>query len=108
EVFEGFRLPMAGRHNVQNALAAIAVADDVGMPMEAIREALAGFDGVQRRFTVRGHARGATLVDDYGHHPAEIRATLEGAKAAFPERRIVVCFQPHRYSRTHSLWEDFA
>ena len=108
EVFEGFRLPMTGRHNVQNALAAIAVADDVGMPMEEIRRALAEFDGVQRRFTIRGEARGATIVDDYGHHPAEIRATLQGARDAFPERRIVVCFQPHRYSRTRLLWEDFA
>lgn len=108
EVFEGFRLPMAGRHNVQNALAAIAVAEDVGMSMEEIRRSLATFGGVQRRFTVRGSAGGVTLIDDYGHHPAEIRATLEGAKAAFPDRRIVACFQPHRYSRTHTLWEEFA
>ncbi len=108
EVFPGFRLPMTGRHNVQNALAAIAVAEDVGMPIPAIRDALATFDGVQRRFTIRGEAAGAILVDDYGHHPAEIRATLEGAKAAFPERRIVVCFQPHRYSRTQLLWDDFS
>ncbi|MFO7156213.1 MAG: UDP-N-acetylmuramate--L-alanine ligase [Pseudomonadota bacterium] len=108
EVFEGFRVPMTGRHNVQNALAAIAVADDVGMPMEEIRQALASFDGVQRRFTVRGQVKGATVVDDYGHHPAEIRATLQGARDAFPERRIVVCFQPHRYSRTRLLWEEFA
>lgn len=108
ELIEGFRLPMAGRHNVQNALAAIAVAEDVGMPLEEIRASLANFGGVQRRFSVLGEAGGVVLVDDYGHHPAEIRATLEGAKAAFPTRNIVVCFQPHRYSRTHSLWEEFA
>src|SRR5690606_36413596 len=61
-----------------------------------------------RRFTLRGQAGGVIFVDDYGHHPAEIRATLEGAKAAFPERRIVACFQPHRYTRTHLLWEELA
>lgn len=108
EACGSFVLPMAGRHNVQNALAAIAVADDVGLSLEAIREALASFAGVQRRFTVKGEASNVVVVDDYGHHPAEIRATLEGARAAFPGKRIVACFQPHRYSRTEMLFDDFA
>lgn len=108
EALGRFRLPMAGMHNVLNALAAIAVADDVGMDADAIREALASFGGVQRRFTVCGEAAGVLVVDDYGHHPAEIRATLEGAKLAFPKRRVVVAFQPHRPSRTRDLWQEFS
>ncbi len=103
-----FRLPMVGLHNVQNALAAIAVADDVGMPMEKVREAFETFSGVQRRFTIRGEAGGVTVVDDYGHHPAEVKCTLEGARLAFPQRRIVVAFQPHRFTRTRDLLDDFA
>lgn len=103
-----FRLPMVGAHNVQNALAAIAVADDVGLPMEKVREAFDCFQGVQRRFTLRGEAAGVTVVDDYGHHPAEVLATLEGAREAFPERRIVAVFQPHRYTRTRDLLDEFA
>jgi len=101
------RLSMVGRHNVQNALATLAVADEVGIPFAAVREALEEFRGVQRRFTVRGEARGVTVVDDYGHHPAEVRATLEGAREAF-RRRLVVLFQPHRYTRTRDLFDDFA
>jgi UDP-N-acetylmuramate--alanine ligase len=101
------RLQMVGAHNVQNALAAIAVADEVGIPFETVRAALEGFAGVQRRFTVRGEAAGVTVVDDYGHHPAEIRATLRGAREAF-KRRLVVAFQPHRYTRTRDLMGEFA
>jgi len=71
-------------------------------------EALAGFAGVQRRFTVRGEVNGITVVDDYGHHPAEIRATLAGARASFPHRRIVCAFQPHRFTRTRDLFGEFA
>ena len=108
ESLGSFRLPMIGKHNVLNALAAIAVADDVGLGMDRVREAFEGFTGVQRRFTLRGEAAGVTVVDDYGHHPAEVRATLDGARLAFPDRRIVVAFQPHRYTRTRDLLGDFA
>jgi UDP-N-acetylmuramate--alanine ligase len=101
------RLGMVGRHNVQNALAAIAVADEVGIAFDLVREALEEFRGVQRRFTVRGETKGVTVVDDYGHHPAEVRATLDGARGAF-HRRLVVLFQPHRYTRTRDLFDDFA
>jgi UDP-N-acetylmuramate--alanine ligase len=102
------QLKMVGQHNVLNALAACAVADELGIPFEKTREALGLFAGVQRRFTVRGEAAGVTVVDDYGHHPAEIRATLAGARASFPTRRIVCAFQPHRYTRTRDLLGDFA
>ncbi len=101
------RLKMVGRHNVQNALAAIAVGDEVAIPFPVIAEALESFSGVQRRFTVRGEARGVLVVDDYGHHPAEIRATLRGARDGF-QRRMVVAFQPHRYTRTRDLLTEFA
>ncbi len=102
-----FDLPMVGKHNVQNALAALAVADELSIPRATVREALASFRGVDRRFSVRGDVGGVLVVDDYGHHPAEIRATLAGAKAAFT-RRLVVVFQPHRYTRTRDLFEEFA
>ena len=101
------KLKMVGRHNVQNALAAIAVADEIGIAFEQTQAALESFSGVQRRFTVRGEAKGITVVDDYGHHPAEIMATLRGAREAFG-RRLVVAFQPHRYSRTRDLMQEFA
>jgi UDP-N-acetylmuramate--alanine ligase len=100
-------LQMVGRHNVLNALASIAVADELEIPYDVVRGALAEFGGVQRRFTVRGEAREVMVVDDYGHHPAEIRATLLGAREAF-SRRVVAVFQPHRYSRTRLLFDQFA
>jgi len=109
-------LNLPGRHNVQNALAAIAVATELGVPDAAIRKALAEFRGVGRRFqrygeipvSLNGKASGSfTLVDDYGHHPVEMRATLDAARSAFPGRRIVLAFQPHRYTRTRDLFEDF-
>ena len=109
-------LNLPGRHNVQNALAAIAVASELGLPDSAVQKALAEFRGVGRRFQRCGEiaAAGAgkdggtfTLVDDYGHHPAEMQATLEAARGAFPGRRIVLAFQPHRYTRTRDLFEDF-
>ena len=107
-------LNLPGRHNVLNALAAVAVATELGIGDAAIQKALAGFRGVGRRFQRYGEvsigdAAGArfTLVDDYGHHPAEIEATLEAARAAYPGRRIVLVFQPHRYTRTRDLFEDF-
>ena len=98
---------MPGTHNVLNSLAVIAVADFLGVPFATTRAALEGFQGVGRRFTVRGEAGGVMVVDDYGHHPAEIRATLAGARAGF-SRRIVAAFQPHRYTRTRDLLGDFA
>jgi len=101
-------LKMVGAHNVLNALACCAVAHELGIPFATTSEALGGFQGVQRRFTVRGEVRGITVVDDYGHHPAEIKATLLGARASFPHRRIVCAFQPHRYTRTRDLLGDFA
>jgi UDP-N-acetylmuramate--alanine ligase len=84
------------------------VGHELGIDFADTAEALAGFQGVQRRFTVRGEANGIMVVDDYGHHPAEVRATLAGARAAFPHRRLVVAFQPHRYSRTRDLLGEFA
>ena len=101
-------LRMVGAHNVLNALACCAVSHELGIPFKVTAEALAGFAGVQRRFTVRGEVNGITVVDDYGHHPAEIRATLAGARASFPHRRIVCAFQPHRYTRTRDLFGEFA
>jgi UDP-N-acetylmuramate--alanine ligase len=105
-------LNLPGRHNVQNALAAIAVATELAVPDRAIQKALAEFHGVGRRFQRCGEIAlqggGAfTLIDDYGHHPAEMAATLEAARGAFPRRRIVLAFQPHRYTRTRDLFEDF-
>jgi UDP-N-acetylmuramate--alanine ligase len=102
-----FSVRMVGAHNALNALAVVAVADELEVPLDKVKEALAGFAGVQRRFTVRGEVNGITVVDDYGHHPEELRATLAGARRAFG-RRIVVAFQPHRYSRTRDLMTDFA
>jgi UDP-N-acetylmuramate--alanine ligase len=99
-------LQVPGRHNVLNALAAISVALDLEVPFLTIQKALAGFAGVQRRFQVLGQAGSITVVDDYGHHPVEIRATLAAAKAGF-DRRVVVVFQPHRYTRTLHLREEF-
>lgn len=102
-----FRLEMVGAHNVSNALAALAIADELGVDANAAQRGLATFAGVDRRFSVRGEARDVLVVDDYGHHPAEIEATLKGARTAFPTRRLVVAFQPHRYSRTAQLLFEF-
>ena len=105
-------LNLAGEHNVLNALAAIAVAREVGCPEAAIAAALAGFAGVGRRFQRYGEIQLAAggrfaLVDDYGHHPVEMAATIAAARGAFPGRRLVLAFQPHRYTRTRDLFEDF-
>jgi UDP-N-acetylmuramate--alanine ligase len=99
-------LQIPGRHNVLNALAAVGVGLDLEIPFPVIQRALAAFTGVQRRFQILGRARGVTVVDDYGHHPAEIRATLAAAKAGF-DCRVVTVFQPHRYSRTLHLRTEF-
>jgi UDP-N-acetylmuramate--alanine ligase len=109
-----FVVHMPGAHNVLNALAVIAVADELEVPLDVAREAMAGFHGVQRRFTVLGQPAvtrngkhgDVMIVDDYGHHPAEIEATLDAAQRGF-DRRVVVAFQPHRYTRTKLLFEEF-
>jgi UDP-N-acetylmuramate--alanine ligase len=100
-------LPLAGVHNVFNALAAITVGLELDIPFATIAAALESFSGVQRRLQVKGEWRDITVVDDYGHHPTEIRATLSALRDAWPERRRVVLFQPHRYSRTKALAEEF-
>ncbi|HTR86893.1 MAG TPA: UDP-N-acetylmuramate--L-alanine ligase [Reyranella sp.] len=105
----GVRLPMFGRHNVQNALAAIAVAQEMGLPDDTIRHALASFSGVKRRFTKTGEAHGITVIDDYGHHPVEIAATLRAARQSYGgSGRVIAVMQPHRYTRLASLREEFA
>jgi len=102
-----FTVRMVGAHNALNALAVIAVAEEMEIPLPVVRAALEQFEGVQRRFTVRGEVAGVMVVDDYGHHPAEVLATLAGARRAFG-RRLVVVFQPHRYTRTRDLLSEFA
>ena len=101
-----FRLPMLGAHNVQNALAAIAVATEMEVSDDAIRSALASFKGVKRRFTKTGESGGITIIDDYGHHPVEIAAVLKAARQA-NARDVVAIVQPHRYSRLQSLFPEF-
>jgi len=106
----GLNLP--GRHNVLNPLAAISVAVELNVPDDAVLRALAGFKGVGRRFQRYGEVNAGdggefTLVDDYGHHPVEMAATLEAARGAFPGRRLLLAFQPHRYTRTRDCFEDF-
>jgi UDP-N-acetylmuramate--alanine ligase len=103
-------LGMPGRHNVSNAVAALATAIELDVDFAVAAGALEGFTGVQRRFTVRAEIpgeKGILIVDDYGHHPVEIEATLEGADESFPERRIIAVFQPHRYSRVQNHRADF-
>jgi UDP-N-acetylmuramate--alanine ligase len=109
EPLGGFTVKMPGAHNVLNCLATIAVADELEVPLDVTKQALATFGGVARRFTVVGVSSGVTLVDDYGHHPAEIRATIEAARRAYPAEgnRVVVAFQPHRHTRTRDLFDDF-
>jgi UDP-N-acetylmuramate--alanine ligase len=100
-------LSLPGLHNVQNSLAAAAVGLELDIPFAEIAGALASFDGVQRRLQIKGEARGITVIDDYGHHPTEIKATLAALRGAWPKRRLVVLFQPHRYSRTQGLFKEF-
>lgn len=107
DVIEGCTLPMPGDHNVSNALSAVAVARHLGMKKDEIREALAKFGGVNRRFTKVGEVLGGvTIIDDYGHHPVEIAAVLKAARQAC-DGRVIAVHQPHRYSRLSSLFEDF-
>jgi UDP-N-acetylmuramate--alanine ligase len=102
------RLPMPGRHNVLNSLAAIAVGMEFNLPFSAIRDGLARFGGVARRFEIRGEQGGVILVDDYGHHPTEIEAVLAAARSTWPDRRLIAVFQPHRFTRTRDLLARFA
>ncbi len=105
-VIENCVLPMPGDHNVSNALAAVAVSLHLGMTGDQIRDALAAFGGVNRRFTKVGEVNGVTIIDDYGHHPVEIAAVLRAARQA-SEGRVIAVHQPHRYTRLHSLFDDF-
>jgi UDP-N-acetylmuramate--alanine ligase len=107
EVVRDLVMPMPGHHNALNATAAVAVAYDLGVPVPVIREGLAGFGGVKRRFTKTGEWNGALIFDDYGHHPVEIAAVLKAARAS-TKGKVVAVMQPHRYSRLSSLFADFA
>ena len=100
-------LGMPGEHNVLNGLAAIGVGIELDLDMEVIRKGLYDLGGVSRRFQIKGEVNAILVVDDYGHHPAEIVATLKTAKDCWPDRRLVVIFQPHRYTRTHFLFDRF-
>jgi UDP-N-acetylmuramate--alanine ligase len=97
---------MPGSHNVLNALSAVAVGMEVGLDFSTIQKALSGFTGVGRRFQIKGEAQNITIVDDYGHHPSEIIATLTAARN-FWEGKLIAVFQPHRYTRTRDLFDDF-
>lgn len=100
-------LNLPGIHNVYNSMASVAVGIELGIPFETIKKALETLQGVQRRLEIKGEINGITVVDDYGHHPTEIKTTLQAAKECWPDRRKVVVFQPHRYTRTKALFDDF-
>jgi UDP-N-acetylmuramate--alanine ligase len=100
-------LAVPGAHNVVNSLAAVAVGLDLGVSFDSVREGIQSFTGVDRRFQIRGEAAGILVIDDYGHHPTEIRATLETLRTRAGARRTVVLFQPHRFTRTRALWDEF-
>jgi UDP-N-acetylmuramate--alanine ligase len=104
--YDDLRLPMAGLHNALNALAAIAVARELGVSADDIRKGLASFGGVKRRFTTTGFANGVRIVDDYGHHPVEIASVLKAARAV-TEGRVIAVVQPHRFSRLSDLFDEF-
>ena len=103
----GIELNLPGIHNVYNAMASVAVGLELDIPFETIKTALENLQGVQRRLEIKGEAKGITVIDDYGHHPTEIKTTLQAAKEAWPDRRKVIVFQPHRYTRTEALFDDF-
>ncbi|MCJ7421640.1 UDP-N-acetylmuramate--L-alanine ligase [Sphingomicrobium astaxanthinifaciens] len=106
-VMKDIRVPIPGKHNVLNALAAIGAAMELGVTEDQIREGFASFDGVKRRFSKVGEIGGATIIDDYAHHPVEIRAVLEAARDACPDSRVIAVVQPHRYTRLQELMEEF-
>ena len=101
-------LQVPGKHNILNALASLAVADVIGLPVKDSAKALGGFLGTGRRFELRGEVAGVAIIDDYAHHPCQIRATLAAARASYPGRKIWAVWQPHTYSRTQALWDEFA
>lgn len=107
-VRESFRLPLPGTHNALNACAVLAFCSAFHVPIEAVRRALASFGGIKRRFEILGEVDQALFIDDYAHHPAEIAAAIAGARSRYPHRRLLVVFQPHTYSRTKTLLNDFA
>ena len=107
-ILEGLHLPMAGDHNVANALAAIAVARELGVDDASIKKGLKGFGGVKRRFTTTGVVNGIRIVDDYGHHPVEIASVLKAARAVTPEGRVIAVVQPHRFTRLRDLMDEFS
>ncbi len=114
ELYTGFTLPMPGMHNIQNACAAIGVCYNMGVPIQTIKEALAQFNGVKRRFTKMGEAHGITVIDDYAHHPVEIQSCLNAARLALRDDngerigKVIAVMQPHRYTRLKSLFEEFS
>jgi UDP-N-acetylmuramate--alanine ligase len=108
DVLGKITLRVPGKHNVYNSLAAIAVGLELDVPFDTIAHALSEFSGADRRFQFKGEEAGVTVVDDYGHHPTEVKATLSAARIGAPSRRIVVLFQPHRYTRTNDLMDEFA
>lgn len=103
-----FTLPVPGKHNVLNSLASIAVGIELQIPVDVISKALGGFSGIHRRFEFKGEAGGIKVFDDYGHHPSEVKATLKAARECFDGNRLFVLFQPHRYTRTRDLMDEFA
>ena len=107
DILQDMRFPMLGMHNVQNCLAAVAVALEMGIDIAVIRDALAQFKGVGRRFDIKGKAAGITVVDDYGHHPVEIKAALDAGRMRCQDHKLIAVVQPHRYSRLRDLFDDF-
>ncbi len=101
-------IPLPGNHNVLNALAVLAVCSSLDVPFATVVEAFADFEGIQRRFTLRAEIGGVTIIDDFGHHPTEVKATLQGARAGYAGQRVIAAFQPHRYSRTKDQFYEFA
>ncbi len=107
EVLGRITLPFPGQHNIYNALAVIALGLELELPFQTIADGLQSFTGVQRRLQIKGEVNSITFIDDYGHHPTEVRATLSALRDVWPQRRLVVVFQPHRYSRTSGLYKEF-
>jgi len=107
EILGEITLNLAGKHNISNALAAIAVGLELNIAFETIKKALEKIEGVNRRLEIKGEKRGILVVDDYGHHPTEVKTTLTAVRECWPEKRIVVVFQPHRYTRTKALFDEF-
>lgn len=110
ETVKDFYLPMLGQHNVQNSLAALSIAQEMGVPFDTMKRALKNFSGVKRRFTKTGESNGVTVIDDYAHHPVEIQAVLKAARQAVEKsgKKVIAIMQPHRYTRLHDLFDDFA